>query len=385
MKNNNILETVKKELRAIIRDKKSLMMMIVTPIMIPLFVFLFSFVYDNMMYSEDDEKYIVGLNYELSDVEKEIVKDLKFETIYYDDKEDLEDAYDNDKINSYVILNDNKYTIYANELTEKGKISSALVTTYLDNYNTYIAHNYLTSINVDLEKVYHNINYEYEKITDGTNDLVNLIINFAFIFSIMSITLSAVYSATDSTAGEKERGTLETILTFPIKNNELIIGKYLAISISCIFTSIISIILAIGSLSICKGMFEIYKDTIFNFNIGTILLAFIIMVSYSMFISGLCIAIASFSKTYKEAQSALTPISMLPMVPMFFNILDISINPTMSLIPIVNHTLLINDMFCGNIDILNIAIMFVSTIIYVVILIKIITKLYRSERILFSI
>lgn len=385
MKSNNILEIIKKELRAIIRDKKSLMMMILTPIMIPIFVFLFSYVYDEMVNSEDTDKYTIGINYELSEPEKEIIKELKFETKYYESKDMLKDAYEDEEISAYVVLNDNKYTIYANDMTESGSVSSALVTSYLDSYNTFIAQNYLTSINVDLEKVYHNINYDYEKITDGTNDLVSVIVNFAFIFSIMSITLSAIYSATDATAGEKERGTLETILTFPIKNNELIIGKYLAISISCIFTSVISIILAIGSLTICKEVFEIYKDTIFNFSIGTTTLALIIMISYSLFISGLCIAVASFSKSYKEAQSSLTPISMVTMVPMFFNILDISINPVISLIPIVNHTLLINEIFCGNINITNITIMFISTIIYVIILIKVITKLYKKERILFSI
>ena len=46
---NNVIETIKKELRGIIRDKKSLLMMIVTPIMIPLFVFMFSFIYNDLV------------------------------------------------------------------------------------------------------------------------------------------------------------------------------------------------------------------------------------------------------------------------------------------------------------------------------------------------
>ena len=54
----------------------------------------------------------------------------------------------------------------------------------------------------------------------------------AITFTIMAITLSCIYTSTDTTAGEKERGTLETILTFPISRKELIFGKYLAISIS---------------------------------------------------------------------------------------------------------------------------------------------------------
>ena len=47
----------------------------------------------------------------------------------------------------------------------------------------------------------------------------------AITFTIMAITLSCIYTSTDSTAGEKERGTLETILTFPVDRKELILGK----------------------------------------------------------------------------------------------------------------------------------------------------------------
>ena len=111
------------------------------------------------------------------------------------------------------------------------------------------------------------------------------------------------------------------------------------------------------------------------------------MFAYSLFISGLCIAIASFTKTYKEAQSALTPVSLVTVVPMFMDIMEVELTPVISLIPIVNHVMLLETIFCqkltGN-DIINIAIMFISTIIYSIIIIKLITKMYKSEKILFA-
>ena len=200
----------------------------------------------------------------------------------------------------------------------------------------------------------------------------------------MSITLTAIYCATDIIAGEKERGTLETFLTFPIKSNELIIGKYLGIMIACIITSIISTILIIFTLTISHNIFKIYENTNLNFDYITILLSLTIMFSYSMFISGLSIAIASFSKSYKEAQSMLTPLSFVVMVPMFMDILGIKMNYFFSLIPIINHTLLINQIFIGKIDTLNLLLMFLSTIICIILIIKYLTKLYKSEKILFT-
>ncbi len=385
--NNAIITTIKKELRGILRDKKSLMMMLLTPLMIPLFIFMFSFVYDSMMNDDTTDKYQIGINYNMNNVEQEIIKNMDFETKYYSTKEEMQTAFEKGELDAYAIKSNNNYLIYSNEKGQDSYYASISFSSYLDAYNNYLAQNYLSSINADMNRVYNNISYDFEEL-HGSNDMVNEIITMGFIFAIMAISLTAIYCATDSTAGEKERGTLETFLTFPIKSEELIIGKFLAIFISCLITSLISTILAVVSFGLASNMFEIYKDTVLNFNFVTITMGLLIMVAFSVFISGLCIAIASLSKSYKEAQSSLTPVSLLTMIPMFLDILEINMTPILALIPVVNHTMLLKTVFCGTIqttDLINIIIMFLSTIIYSVIIIKLITKQYKSEKVLFSI
>ncbi len=385
--NNAIITTIKKELRAIVRDKKSLLMMLATPIMIPLVIFMFSFIYDSIIDEKDTEKYLVGINYTMNDIELEILKDMDFETKYYAKKEEMDEAFKNGEIDAFAIKKDNQYSIYANNKSQNSTYASYSYSEYLDVYNNYLAQEYLTNINADLDKVYNNISYNYEEL-QGSNDLVNEIITMGFIFAIMSISLTAIYCATDSTAGEKERGTLETLLTFPIKSEELITGKFLAIMIACFITSILSTTLAVISLEISSNVFEIYNDTVLNFNFATITMGLLIMIAFSVFISGVCIAIASLTKSYKEAQSTLTPVSFVTLVPIFLDILEINLNPALSLIPVINHTMLLKTIFCGTIqmgDVINIIIMFVSTIIYSIIIIKLITKQYKSEKVLFSI
>ena len=113
---SNILITIKKELRAILRDKKSLMMMLVIPLMIPLYLILFSYVYDDMMSENNDVKskeYLVGINYSLTEEEKTIVDELNINT-EYGTKEELNKLYEDKKISAYIIKKDNKYTIYSN-------------------------------------------------------------------------------------------------------------------------------------------------------------------------------------------------------------------------------------------------------------------------------
>ena len=97
----------------------------------------------------------------------------------------------------------------------------AVAMNYLDTYNTYLGHEYLSTFPVDIEKVEHSIEIQTEEL-EGTSELVNMVLFLGIVFSIMAISLTAIYGVTDSIAGEKERGTLETILTFPIKSKELI-------------------------------------------------------------------------------------------------------------------------------------------------------------------
>lgn len=379
---NNILITLKKELKLIIRDKKSLLMMAITPLFIPIFVILMSYIYEELTVNKDDKTYQIGVNYELSSTERELLSDEVKYTVYSSSKE-LEEAYNSNKIFAYIVKDNNSYNIYANIQSEDGSMVTSLITNYLDNYNSYLGQSYLVNNNIDLSKVYNNLNYNVTEIK-GESIFGNQIILMAITFTIMAITLSCIYTSTDTTAGEKERGTLETILTFPIRRKELIFGKYLAISISGIVTLLIGVFLSIVSLYYVKNSFSIYDNVIFNINTITILLTILILLFYTLFISGLCITIASFTKSFKEAQSALTPISLVTCIPMFLEMLNINISGVLSFIPIINHTIVINNILTSSININNILITIISSIIYIIVLLLFINKMYKSEKILFN-
>ena len=379
---NNIKITIKKELRSIVRDKKSLLMMALTPLFIPIFVILMSYMYETLTNNADEDKYTIGINYNLSTIERELLDD-RIEVVNYKDINELDKAYKDNKIIGYLTKNNDDYNIYINSQTEDGSIVLMYLTSYLDSYNTYLGQNYLLENNVDINKVYNNIKYTTNELK-GESIFASEVVLMAVTFTIMAITLSAIYASTDSTAGEKERGTLETILTFPISRKELILGKYFSISISGIITMIIGILLSVLSLLFVKNNFSIYNNVVFNINITSIILTIIILLFYTLFISGLCITIASFTKTFKEAQSALTPISLITCIPMFLSMLNINLNNILNIIPIVNDTIIINDILTNNIDITNILLTIISSCLYIAILIIFISKIYKSEKILFS-
>lgn len=382
MNKNSIIITIKKELRSILRDKKTLITLLVFPILIPLMIFLYSYIYDNQT---QDEFYNIAVNYKLNNTEKSLLKDCYLTPKYYKSLSNMKKAYAQNKVSGYIDYNKGKntYTIYTNEDSEEGMYVANYVTTYLESYNNYLAKLYLTGEDIDVEKAYNNFDYKIEDL-EGENFILEIIFSIAFTYIIMSIVLAGTNMATSATAVEKENGTLETLLTFPVKASELIIGKYLATVIVGLIASLIGLILTVGSIIIASSMFEIFKTINFSINLETIIIGIITCISASLFISGLAIAITSFAKTYKEAQSSSQVLSILTVIPMMVSLIGIKISTIYYLIPIANYVQLLMDIFSKNYNYLNISIVLLSSIIYVIIVIFYIITQYKSEKVLFG-
>lgn len=379
---NNLWNILKKELREMFRDKKSLSMMLVIPIFVPLIVLGMSALFEVQANKDIEEYNKIGFAYELSEEEKNIAKELNIEVTEGNENE-LKTKYENDEIDLYITKDGNKYIINGND-SDVTTYAKTLMESYFNVYKEYLQSGYLQENNINPNDVLNIITVE-ENITEEENMFVSYIRNYAFVFIIMAITVSATYPATDTTAGERERGTLETLLTFPIKSRDIIVGKFLAVTIASILTGIISLVLAIISVAIAQNAFSIYEGLNIMFSPISILLSVIIIIAYSFFISGLCIAIASSSKTFKEAQSALTPLTFISLFPgMIAFMIGVTGTPLLSIIPFINYTVVFTDTSAGNVDWLNIALMVVSTIIYISIVLTYIIKQYKSEKILFS-
>ena len=324
----------------------------------------------------------IGFAYEMTEEEKNIAEEMNIE-IFNGNEEELKEKYDNGEINLYITKQDSKYIINTDG-SDNSTFASSLMETYFNTYKQYLQQNYLQENNISPDEVLNIITVE-ENVIEQDNYFANYIKNYAFLFIMMAITVSATYPATDTTAGERERGTLETLLTFPIKSRDIIVGKFLGVTVSSIITGLISLALAIISLMITKNMFSIYEGMDVMYSPITILFAVIVIIAYSFFISGLCIAIASTSKTFKEAQSALTPLTFISFFPgMIAFMMGITTTPILSIVPFLNFTLIFTDINNGTINLLNIGLMAISTIIYISLVFAHIIKQYKSEKVLFA-
>ena len=379
---NKTILILKKELRELFRDKKSLAMMLIIPIFIPLIIIGMSALFQSQTDIDTNTYNKIGVNYELSEEEINILNDLNI-TYNIATTKELEEAFNKQEINSYIIKDENNYTINYDEANVESSYSLTLAQRYLESYQTILENNYLMNNNIDINQ-FNNLIVINQKSIEQQNFYANYIINYAFLFILMAITVSATYPATDATAGEKERGTLETLLTFPIKSISIIIGKLLSVTLSSIITGLLSLILAILAILYVSKNYAIYTD-INLINSQIIICSLIIIIAYSIMISGLCIAVASMSASFKEAQSALTPLTFISFFPgMIVFLINIPNNALLSIIPFINFSMNFTDVANGNINILNLTLMFISTIFIITLIIYYIIKQYKSEKVLFN-
>lgn len=376
-----IFITIKKELRSIFRDRKSIVRMFLFPLIIPAMIIFYGILYDNI--DNEEITYTVGVNYEISEVEKQIADTLNIQYKEYNTKKELENAYQEKQIGGYLIYEDNNYTIYTDQSATSGMTINALLTEYLENYSQYLTNQYLTEEGIDLDKAYNHFTYESQDIGES-NYFLQVILLVSITYIIMSICLSTSNMATSTTAAEKENGTLETILTFPIKRTELLIGKYLSSAIIGFITSLIGLILMIISLYYSKENYNVFSTINLSIDLSTIIISIIIIFLASFFIASIAFALTCYSKTYKEAQSASQLLNMISIIPMFVNLFETKITYYYYLIPICNYEQILIDLFSNNITITNLLLTIISTFIYIVVVITYIIKAYNSEKILYS-
>jgi sodium transport system permease protein len=379
---NNILITIKKELRSIFRDKKTVIGMFIYPILIPCMVMLYGSIGDSV--DNEDTSTTIGVNYSLSAPEKELLKTMKIEYISYESEKEMNDAYKNKKITGYLTKEDEtKFIMHVDESSTDGMTTAGTIQEYLESYNNYLTTEYLINKGIDVEEAFQQISYDVESL-DRNNYMVTVLLAVSLTYTILSICISSSNVAISTTATEKENGTLETLLTFPIKKSELITGKYASSVIVGFISAIISLVLMIVAFYFGSKNYIIFKDITLNINVLSILGCVLVSLLASLFISGIAMILTASAKSYKEAQSKIGLINMLGIIPMFVSILNVKITNVYYLIPICNYEQILNDLLISKTNSLGILICVASTLVYSIFIVKLIIASYNGEKILYN-
>ncbi|MDK9701111.1 MAG: ABC transporter permease subunit [bacterium] len=208
-----------------------------------------------------------------------------------------------------------------------------------------------------------------------------------YMLILLSLT-GAMYPAIDLTAGEKERGTLETLLLSPAGRSELALGKFMTVMVASLVTSVLTII-SIGVST--SGMLmtipmEVQSKLNIHIDATMIITVLVLMIPLSAIFASLLLAIALNAKSYKEAQSYIQPLMIVVILPAIASTLPgMKTTLLMSLIPVLNVSLLIKDAFSGINEPLYLLCAAGSTVVLAIIAIRICVTTFNKESVLFRI
>jgi sodium transport system permease protein len=195
----------------------------------------------------------------------------------------------------------------------------------------------------------------------------------------------------DLTAGEKERGTMETILSSPISRLHLVLGKFLLILSAALATAALSVL----SMGVSFTLLRRYAgnattergeaaSVLLQLGPKAVLSIFLMALPLAVLFAAAMMTIALFAKSYKEAQSYLTPMTFLIVIPAVASLMPgVELTPKLALVPILSTSLVCKEIMTGTYHWNSIAVIFASTCVYAAAALFLAVKTFQRESVLF--
>lgn len=219
------------------------------------------------------------------------------------------------------------------------------------------------------------------------NPVGNLILSIFLPYVIvLSAFFGAVSPAFDLVAGEKERGTIETLLATPASRRQIVWGKFLTVAVVCLIAAIFAMLGMLVAFALPTSS-RVFMEQASRFSIsaqavGTLLIT---LLPLAVFYSATLIIISTFARNQKEAQTYLIPLSslvVLPAVASMFVRTESAI--WLSVVPVLNSAIIIKQVLTGIVDIQFVLFSLLVSCAIAAITLQIATRLFERETILLS-
>ena len=406
----NIITIFKKELKDTIRDRRTLMAMVVMPMLLMPVMTIGMFKFLDYQMEKQAEKIVKVSIIENGEAPAliEMIKDQeKIEIV--ETEGEIKEAVTNGDLDLGIIIPENfqenideqeiaEITIVQKSTNMDSESALARISFLVANFNNEILLERFANQEIN-PKVLSKVvivpeDMATEKETGGF--ILGLMIP---LFIVMWSIMGGQYTAIDVSAGEKERKTLESLLLTPIKRIEIVLGKFLAVST----VSLTSVIISIGSFYVAliySGGFgpmaqngqglsaeKMAESVVVNFSIEPLAILLLIIVSLFLVLmfSAIVLSVAIFAKSFKEAQSYISPSYLVVILPVILVNSMPGFEPAIWFfaLPAVNATLLFKEVLMGVYDSGHILLTLGSLIVYSAMAIIIATKIYSKESVLF--
>ena len=209
---------------------------------------------------------------------------------------------------------------------------------------------------------------------------------------VVMLGIGAFYPAVDLTAGEKERGTFETLLSTPTSKLEIIAGKFLTVFALSMFTGLLNLASMVITLMFQLNQLLAQQPDNGDFILGwieippsSILAMGIVLIPMAFFISAVMMTVALLARSFKEAQNYVSPVFIAILLPASaVSIPGIELNNATQFIPIANVSLLFRDLLTGKASLDMFFVVFICTAIYAMLALVIAAWMFQREDVILS-
>ncbi|MFH0989244.1 MAG: ABC transporter permease [bacterium] len=343
----------KKELTDTLRDRRTLVTMILIPLLLfPLLIGISSRIMMSQIREAQEKVLNIALitNGNAEEFRQMLLKESRIrlvDGILLDEARSLiqkdslnaclEFAGDFDK--SIAALRPGSVTLYY-KTAERKDIEKGRVIELLNKFEDALRSARFKALKID-ESVTKTVHLREENLASEKEKLAEIVGGFLPYLFIIFCFLGSTYPAIDLAAGEKERGTLETLLTSPASRLEILVGKFGVVVLTGILTAVIALIgLYIGVMQVREIPSALLGTILGILEWRSILLLVSLLLPLTVFFAAILISLSIYARSYKEAQTIISPMMIVIIVPAFLGLMPgITLNPLTALIPILNVSL----------------------------------------------
>jgi sodium transport system permease protein len=272
-----------------------------------------------------------------------------------------------------------KVELYSDEANSQGEKEARRTRGAIRAYNQQLAMIRLSARGIN-PRLLSPINVDEVDVStpSGRSAMLLGMMSYFFIFALL---MGGMYLAIDTTAGERERGSLEPLLALPVTRAQLILGKIFA---ACVFMAASLMLSLIAFYVVLKFMPLEQLGMTPNFDLGVVVAAFFVLLPFILLGASLMTLVASFTKSYKEAQTWLSAVLIAPTLPILVvSILTLRPQLEFMFIPSLSQHLILVDMVKNEpLNALHVVISVISTLVFGALLTWVCARLYQREGLL---
>ncbi len=206
---------------------------------------------------------------------------------------------------------------------------------------------------------------------------------------IVALALGAFYPAVDLTAGEKERGTFETLLATPTSKLEIVSGKFCAVFILAMCTGLLNLAsMGLTFVVIFSQLAPILETRLgihFDFPLSQFPVMLLLLIPLALFISAAMMSLAVLARSFKEAQNFVTPFFIVIMFPLFLTAMPgVRLEGMNLFVPIANVALLFRELLAGKAGMEAVFLVLLSTCVFAALALLLAARLFQREDVVLS-